>query len=338
MGYVKEKIGFDIADPFTSVGKIIEKAAQTIVNTVEAIIKDPLPTILQVAGSYFGIPPYVTSAAITAIKGGSIEDIAKSAAVSYATQKFGDSDFAKGVSNFAKTTGQDFTAGMMKTFDLPADIALSVGKAATAGLNSSFTGGFNALMAGKNIGEGMTSGFTSGAINSGTTSYFNSLKVNPSWGVGTKTFDLIKGSASVALNTLVSGNGNIVQAVGTYLGNAALEMGQSEVTNQFKTKFNIYSKAERDAINQQDARNVVADLYNDGLRAAEKIRTDATTLKVRTTEAVAVAFALKTTVHKLDTCTTNVSPAVVPAVVTIAGPPKVVDSVKVVVPFVTMMK
>ena len=44
-------------------------------------------------------------------------------------------------------------------------------------------------------------------------------------------------------------------------------------------------------------------------------------LKVIVTEAVAVALALMTTVHKLDTCTTNVSPAVVPAVVVIADPP-----------------
>lgn len=40
MGYVKEKTGFDIADPFTSVGKVIEKAAQSIVNTVEAITRN----------------------------------------------------------------------------------------------------------------------------------------------------------------------------------------------------------------------------------------------------------------------------------------------------------
>ena len=154
MGYVKEKTGFDIADPFTSVGKVIEKAASTIVSIVENIIKDPLPTILQVAGSYFKIPPYVTSAVITAIKGGNIEDIAKSAAVSYASSELlPKTGIGQAVSNFTKTAGQDFTAGMMKTFDLPADMAVSVAKAATAGLNSSIIGGVTAVVTGQNIGE-----------------------------------------------------------------------------------------------------------------------------------------------------------------------------------------
>jgi hypothetical protein len=60
-------------------------------------------------------------------------------------------------------------------------------------------------------------------------------------------------------------------------------------------------------------------------------------LNVSVTVAVAVAVLLKTTVHMLETCTTNTNPAVVPAVVTIADPPEVLDSVNVVVPFVAMM-
>ena len=145
----------------------------------------------------------------------------------------------------------------MKTFNLPADMAVSVAKAATAGLNSSIIGGVTAAVTGKNIGEAMTSGFTSGAVYSGTDSYFNSLKLDPSWGVGPKALDLMKGSASTALNTLISGKGDPAQAIGNYIAYATLEMGKSEVTKQFKAKFDTYSTAEKDAIKQQDARKVV---------------------------------------------------------------------------------
>ena len=76
-----------VADLATSVvkgvGDAIVGTVKTIGNTVQAIIKDPLPTLLQVAGASVGIPPYVTAAVITAARGGDLEDIAKTAAISY---------------------------------------------------------------------------------------------------------------------------------------------------------------------------------------------------------------------------------------------------------------
>jgi hypothetical protein len=65
--------------------KAVEKVAETVVKTVEAVIKDPLPTLATIGLSLVGIPPAVTQAAITAARGGDLEDIAKSAAIAYAT-------------------------------------------------------------------------------------------------------------------------------------------------------------------------------------------------------------------------------------------------------------
>ncbi len=65
--------------------KAVEKVVDTVVKTVEAVINDPLPTLLTIAGTAVGIPPAVTQAAITAARGGDLEDIAKSAAIAYAT-------------------------------------------------------------------------------------------------------------------------------------------------------------------------------------------------------------------------------------------------------------
>jgi hypothetical protein len=69
----------------SAVVKIVEKAVDTVVKTVEAVIKDPLPTLLVIAGQAVGIPAPITQAAITAARGGDLEDIAKSAAIAYAT-------------------------------------------------------------------------------------------------------------------------------------------------------------------------------------------------------------------------------------------------------------
>jgi hypothetical protein len=63
----------------------VEKVLDTAVKTVEAVIKDPLPTLATIGLSLVGIPPAVTQAAITAARGGDLEDIAKSAAIAYAT-------------------------------------------------------------------------------------------------------------------------------------------------------------------------------------------------------------------------------------------------------------
>jgi hypothetical protein len=64
--------------------KAVEKVIDTVVDTVKAVIDDPLPTLLTMAGAAVGIPPYVTQGAITAARGGDLEDVAKSVAIAAA--------------------------------------------------------------------------------------------------------------------------------------------------------------------------------------------------------------------------------------------------------------
>ena len=72
------------SDPFRRVGRAIDK------NIFQPIKNDPVSFAIQAAGAYFGIPPEVTAAAITAAKGGDIEDIGKAAAVAYIAPKVGE--------------------------------------------------------------------------------------------------------------------------------------------------------------------------------------------------------------------------------------------------------
>jgi len=98
-GEVSQAVNF-VAD------KVVKPVIKTIDNTVKSIIADPLPFIAQVAGSMVGIPPYVTAAAITAARGGDIEDIAVSAAVAYAGSKaFASSGVGSGIGDVSSSAG-----------------------------------------------------------------------------------------------------------------------------------------------------------------------------------------------------------------------------------------
>lgn len=239
-------LGGDILD---AVGDGLE----SIGNTIQGILDDPLPTLLQIGGSLVGIPPYVTAAVITASRGGKLEDIALSAAVSYASTEFMSStEIGKEIGQFTKEVGADFTSTMAENFDLPLDVTSSISKAATASLNSAIIGGVNAAISGKDVMDGITKGFSSGLIYSSTDSYFDSLNKDPNWGFSKTTLDLMKGATSTALNTLASGKGDPAAAVGNYIAYATLKLGSSELYKTAQKSYDEFTGAKDKAITAQD--------------------------------------------------------------------------------------
>jgi hypothetical protein len=93
---VKAVVGV-VEDVFEAVGDVVESVVDVVEDVgkaiddyvVQPILDDPVSFAVQVAGAAVGIPPPVTAAAITAAKGGSIEDIGKAAAVAYVAPKVG---------------------------------------------------------------------------------------------------------------------------------------------------------------------------------------------------------------------------------------------------------
>jgi len=80
------------------IAKAVEQVGQSVAKTAEAVAKDPLPVLVSVAAQAVGIPAPLTAAAITAAKGGSIQDIALSAGAAYV-----GGQVAKGVTNALPT-------------------------------------------------------------------------------------------------------------------------------------------------------------------------------------------------------------------------------------------
>jgi hypothetical protein len=282
VGGILGGIGDAVTGVVSAVGGIIEGVGnavsgvfKTVENTVNGILKDPLPTLLQIGGAMVGIPPYVTAAAITAAKGGKLEDIAKSAAVSYiASEALSSTNIGKEIGQFTKTSGSDFTNYMMENYSLPADVAVSVAKAATASLNSSIVGGLNAAINGKSITSGMATGFTSGLIYSSTNSYFDSLNKDPNWGFSDKTLSLMKGSASTALNTIVSGKGDPSQALGNYIAYATINLAGTSLAQTAKDAYKVFTTDTDAAKLAQDKYVVAKAEYDTKITAGEKLRNE----------------------------------------------------------------
>ena len=141
MGWARKELGIEL-NPF----RVAESALNKIGDTISAILKDPLPAILQIAGAAVGIPPYVTSAAITAARGGDLKDIAKSAAVSYITSDFlQNTQIGADIRNYTSNlVSGDVTDFMIENFDISIDQAVQVAKISTAALNGAVVGGIRA--------------------------------------------------------------------------------------------------------------------------------------------------------------------------------------------------
>jgi hypothetical protein len=117
---VVESVVDAVGDVVEAVGDVVESVVETVGNVVEAVIDDPLPVLLSVAGSFVGIPPAVTMGAITAARGGDLEDIALSMGTAYFAPQVG--------SAISGTVSSEFIdAGFNEAFTQVASDSISKG-------------------------------------------------------------------------------------------------------------------------------------------------------------------------------------------------------------------
>jgi len=164
MGAVIDFVGdvFEgVGDVFEAVGDVVETIADAVVDvvdyvgdTVQAIIDDPLPTLLAIAGSYVGIPPYVTMGALTAAKGGDLEDIALSMGTAYI-----GAEIAPSISNSISST-------VSSTF-IEAGINETVSQVAGDAISKGLVNGTITEIRGGDFEDGFAGGFTGGLVQGG---------------------------------------------------------------------------------------------------------------------------------------------------------------------------
>lgn len=74
-------------DVVEAVGDGVAYVADVVVDTIEYVVENPVEVLVTVGAASVGIPPPVTAAAVTAAKGGDLEDIGKAALGAYAGQQ-----------------------------------------------------------------------------------------------------------------------------------------------------------------------------------------------------------------------------------------------------------
>jgi len=151
---VVETIFDAVGDVVEVVSDVVETVVETVSTVVEAVIEDPLPVLLSVAGSYIGIPPYVTMAALTAARGGDLEDIALSAGMAYIGGEIAPSIS----SSISSTVSSSFIeAGFNETFTEVASNSISKG----------LVNGTMAEIKGGSFEDGFAGGFVGGMVQGG---------------------------------------------------------------------------------------------------------------------------------------------------------------------------
>jgi len=105
MGFVVDAV----EGVFDAVGDVVSGVADFVGNQIESFVNDPWSYIETAALIAVGVPPPIASAATTALNGGDVGDILKSAASSYVTQQVGQ--------EFGKYFGEDISA-LAKQYNL----------------------------------------------------------------------------------------------------------------------------------------------------------------------------------------------------------------------------
>ena len=145
-----------VGDVIEAVGDVVEDVVDVVVDvvefvgdTVQAVLDDPLPMLLQIAGATVGIPPFVTSAVVTGFRGGSLEDMVLSAGTSYFATEMGAQFQSSSIADSLSTTLLD------------AGVSSGVADVVTTGLGKGLVGGVVAELKDGEFSDGFAGGFVS---------------------------------------------------------------------------------------------------------------------------------------------------------------------------------
>ena len=139
-----------VGDVVQAVGDFVVKAVETVATVVENVIKDPLPTIVALAGQAVGIPYPVTMGLVTAARGGDLEDIVLSMGTAYV----------------APMIAGPISGTLSSTF-IDAGLSTGVSTALGSSISSGLINGTIAEVKGGDFEKGFAGGFTGGMVSAG---------------------------------------------------------------------------------------------------------------------------------------------------------------------------
>jgi len=256
MGAVIDFVGdvFEgVGDVFEAVGDVVETIADAVVDvvdyvgdTVQAIIDDPLPTLLAIAGSYVGIPPYVTMGALTAAKGGDLEDIALSMGTAYI-----GAEIAPSISNSISST-------VSSTF-IEAGINETVSQVAGDAISKGLVNGTLTEVRGGDFEDGFAGGFTGTLVAGGVSEVASYVKPDIIEMAMDSGIDLRDATAvynagvkavGAGITAEVTGRGDFATSFTTSAVGSGVDYGARElnatIDDQFKSVSNAWNEEDKD--------------------------------------------------------------------------------------------
>lgn len=157
---VVEDVGDFVGDVVETVGDVVEDVADVVVDVVEtvgdvvqAVIEDPIPVLVSVAGQMVGIPAPVTMAALTAARGGDLEDIVLSAGTAYFAPSVASSLSETFAPALFEAIGNETVANVVAESTSKALVSGTLAEVKGGDFEDGFAGAFTGSLVNSSLGE-----------------------------------------------------------------------------------------------------------------------------------------------------------------------------------------
>jgi len=206
-----------ITDAVSSVGNAVSSAVTSVGKTVDAIIQNPLPMIETAALIYVGVPPAVASAAVSAMNGGNISDVATAAVTAYAGGQIASAVGGSAGSTIAAAT--EPTAGAY----IPSATTSTLVKVASSAIGADVAATTIALSQGKDL---------TAALEVGTKAAVSSVISSAASGVGSTVASKVDNATAAQILANAAAGGTTAALTGKDIAAGAATAGTLSAAEQ----------------------------------------------------------------------------------------------------------
>jgi len=206
-----------ISDAVNSVGSAVTSAVTAVGNTVDAIIKNPLPIVETVALVAVGVPPPVAAAAVSAMNGGNVSDVATAAVTAYAGSQIASAVGGSAGSTIAAVT--EPTAGAY----IPSTTTSTLVKVASSAVGADVAATTIALSQGKDLTT---------ALDAGTKAATSSVIASTASGVGSTVASKVDNAAAAQILANAAAGGTTAALTGKDIATGAATAGTLSAAEQ----------------------------------------------------------------------------------------------------------
>ena len=232
--FVSDVVGdvFDaVGDVVEVVGDVVTSVVDTVANTIQAVIEDPIPVLLSIAGQAVGIPAPLTMAAITGARGGDLEDMVLSAGAAY----------------FAPSVGSSLSSTFSSTL-IEAGFNETMSEVVSSSVSRGLVNGTVAEIKGGDFTDAFAGGFTGGLVSGGVSELGSYVKpefveMAQQSGLGPQDanvlFNASQRALSSGLTSEISGRGDFATAFANSAISSGVDVGtrslNASIDEQFKS-------------------------------------------------------------------------------------------------------